>query len=187
MYKKSLELDPDYVTYSNLAATYFREGRYKEAARTYEKIIELDNKDYRMWGYLAWSYYYAPDERNKAKEANQRAISLAELQLRTNSRDTDLLCRLASYYGMRGDRLKTLSTLQLLESLTITNVETYFKIGVIYEEWLNDRERALNWIKIALEKGYPLKEFYIEPGLNKLILDNGFKDGVKESEKRKGN
>jgi len=179
MLKKSLELDPDYVTYSNLAAVYYKEGRYKEAARTYEKIIELNNKDYRMWGYLAWSYYFTPDERNKAQEANQRAISLAELQLKTNSRDTDLLCRLASYYGMLGDRLKTLSTLKLLESLKIPNVDTYFKIGLTYEVWLKDRENALNWIKIALEKGYPLNELYREPSLNDLVLDTKFRKIVK--------
>ena len=180
MYKKSLEIEPDFRTYSNLAAIYFKGGYNKAAARMYEKVVEINNSDYRIWGYLAASYYWTPDERDKSIEANRRAISLAEAQLKINAKDTELLRNLASFYGMMGNLSKTNMLLKQLEKSDILNVETFFRIGVIYEQWLNNREKSLEFIKKALIKGFPLKEIYQFPGLKNLVEDKKFKNIVKE-------
>jgi eukaryotic-like serine/threonine-protein kinase len=180
MYKKSLEIEPDYATYSNLAVIYFKEKKYKDAARMYEKVVELNNNDYRIWGYLAASYYWAPGERDKSFEANKHALSLAELQLKINPKDADIITSMASYYAMLGELNKSKSMLTELRFLEITNTQTYCFVGIIYEEWFGDREAALAWIKRALEKGYPVTEINDTPQLQNLIKDKRFIDLVAE-------
>jgi serine/threonine-protein kinase len=184
MYKKSLEIEPDYTTYSNLAVIYFKEKKYNDAARMYEKVVALNNKDYRIWGYLAASYYWAPGEREKSFEANKHALSLAEQQLKINPKDADLFVSTASYYAMLGDLNKSKSMLNELKFLEITNTETYCKIGIIYEEWFGERETALVWLKKALEKGYPADEINNTPQLKNLIKDKRFSILLNETNKR---
>jgi tetratricopeptide (TPR) repeat protein len=180
MYKKSLEIEPDYITNSNLAVIYFKERKYKDAARMYEKVVEFNNNDHRIWGYLASSYYWAPGERAKSFEANKRALSLAELQLKINPKDAELFAEMASYYAMLGELNKSKSMLNELKFFEITNTETYCKIGIMYEEWFGDREAALLWIKKALEKGYPVTEINNAPQLQSFIKDKRFIDLVAE-------
>jgi len=184
MWKKSLEIEPDYTTNSNLAVIYFNEKKYKDAARMYEKVVEMNKSDYKMWGYLASSYYWAPGEREKSFEANKHALSLAELQLKINPKDADLITIMASYYAMLGDLNKSKFMLNDLKFLEITNSETYCKIGIIYEEWFGDRQPALIWLKKALEKGYPVKEINNAPQLQNLIKDKRFIDLVAEVNKK---
>lgn len=174
MWKKSLEIEPDYRAYSNLAVVYFGEKKYKEAARMYEKIVGINKNDYRMWGYLAECYYRTPDERDKSFEANRHALSLAEKQLQINPRDPEIITYMASYYAMLGKLDNSRTMLNDLKSLEITNTQTYVDIAVIYEEWFGERETALNWIKKALEKGYPVEEIDDTPQLQNLIKDKRF-------------
>jgi len=184
MYKKSLEIEPDYTTYSNLAVIYFKEKKYKDAARMYEKVVELNNKDYKIWGFLAASYYRTPGEKEKSFEANKRALSLAEQQLQINPKDPDLIVSTASYYAMLGELNKSRSMINELKYLVIINNETFFSIGILFEEWLGERESALGWIKKALEKGYPVTEINNTPQLQSLIKDKRYISMLTEINKR---
>ncbi len=186
MFKKSLEIEPDYRVYSNLATIYFGEKKYKEAAQMYEKVVDINKNDYRMWGYLAASYYWTPGEREKSFEANKHALSLAEQQLLINPKDPELITVMASYYAMIGELNKSKSMLNQLRFLEITNTETNLKIGIIYEEFFGEREIALNWIKKALEKGYPVEEVNNTPQLQNLIKDKRFINIIAELKKKSG-
>ncbi len=170
LYQKSLSIESDYRTYANLAAIQYKAGKYVDAAATYEKVIEMRNTDYRMWGYLAYCYY-RENKNDKSNEANKKAISLAELELKINPKNTEVLASMASYYAMIGDLSNAKILLKKIEKFEIQSVDTYFSVGSIYEEFLHDRDNALKWIRTAIKKGYPLNEVNNAFGLKNLRQD----------------
>ncbi|RKY86624.1 hypothetical protein DRQ11_08105, partial [candidate division KSB1 bacterium] len=165
-----------------LGTLYFYQGCYTDAAQMYKQALELLDNDYRVWGYLAASYYWTPNERDKAQTIYQQAAYLAEQRLKVNPRDSDVLSDLAGYYGRMGNRSRALSLLEQVLILEPSNLEVMFRIADIYE-LLGERELALNWIKTALQKGYSLAEIDRYPGLRKLRADERFQRLVEDSKK----
>ena len=187
MWEKSLKIEPDYRAYSNLAIIYFDEKKYKQAASMYEKVIELNSKDYRIWGYLAECYYRIPDEKEKSIDANKHALALAELQLQINPKDPEIISSMAFCYAMLGEINKSKSMLNELKNLQITNSQTYLNIGIIYEEFFGERETALNWIKKALEGGISVNEIKNTNELNGLVKENRFMNLITEVKNKQNN
>ncbi|MBU1100267.1 MAG: protein kinase [Bacteroidetes bacterium] len=177
-YEKALSIETDYRTYSNLASMYFQDGNYEEASQTYERILELNDGDYRIWGYLASSYYWTKRQKKKINYANNQAISLAELKLGVNPNDLNTLGSLATYYGMAGNLSKTDSILTILVQSNPADVYLQFLIGQIYEEWMHDRDKALIWIMKALKNGFAINKVRKTLGLKNLITDQKFKEMV---------
>jgi len=173
MLKRSLEIEPNYKTYSNLATRYFHEERYAEAARMFEKALQLEDHDYRIWAYLASACYWAPDERDRAWIIYQRAISMAEEKIKINPRDPGPLSDLALYCSVVGERDRARSILEQLKDLELNDLEVVFRMGTTYEI-LGERELALQWIEKALERGYSLVESERIPGLEDLREDARF-------------
>ena len=182
MFERSLTIKSNYTAYSNLGTLYFYQGCYTDAAQMYKQALELLDNDYRVWGYLAASYYWTPNERDKAQTIYQQAAYLAEQRLKVNPRDSDVLSDLAGYYGRMGNRSRALSLLEQVLILEPSNLEVMFRIADIYE-LLGKRELALNWIKTALQKGYSLAEIDRYPGLRKLRADERFQRLVEDSKK----
>jgi serine/threonine-protein kinase len=175
MFEQSLHIQPDYRVFSNLATYYFYKGEYATAAQMYEKALEMEELDYKVWGYLAESYYWAPDMREKAAPHFRRAIEMAQKLLALNPNDPDVLWRLASYYARTGERAEALSTLLHLESLQPSALEILFGMGDAYET-LGEREKALHWIGEAVSKGYTLAEIERAPSLRALRSDPRYED-----------
>ena len=173
MSERSIEVEPNYSNYSNLATFYYYEGRYADAARMYEKALGFNDHDYVVWGNLASAYYRTPGEREKAKDTYQRAAQLAEKNREVNPHDPDLLSDLAGYYSMTGDGTNALSLLQVAVDLKPDDLNVFFRIGATYET-LGEREQALQWIEKALERGYSQAEIENAPGLKELRADTRF-------------
>lgn len=173
VFARAMEINPTYDLYSNLATLYFYQGQYADAARMYEKALELQGIDHQVWGYLASAYYWAPGERAKTQGAYQRAATLAEERWQINPHDPDLLSSLARYYGMLGERERALSMLETLIAMKPERLEVLFRIAEIYE-YLGDRDRALPWFEKVLEKGYSLAEIETNPWLDDVRTDERF-------------
>jgi serine/threonine protein kinase/tetratricopeptide (TPR) repeat protein len=186
MYNKSLKLEKDYRTYNNLATIYVDKRQWDKAARAYEEIIKINNSDYRVWGYLAYAYYKTPNERSKADVTNLKAISYAEQQLNINPANQSVLNSLASYYGMKGNLNKTRELLGKIKSLNPTDLDVLITLGENYEEWLNQREEAIKWIRAAVRKGFSVDYLNKRPNLQNLLNDEGLKktiDSIRSSKK----
>lgn len=173
-YQGALEIAPNYSTYSNLATLYFHQGRYENAARMYEKALEIRDSDYRVWGYLASTYKQMPGKQQEADEAHRQAIKRVEEQLQVNPNDPNLFTSLSAYYTEFGEKEKSLSLLKQAIELQPTDVSLMFRIGYIYEQ-LSMRAEALEWIEKALSKGYSLAEIKSYPVLLDLRRDPQFK------------
>ena len=175
MFERSLQIKPNYAAYSNLGSLYFfQEARYQDAAQMYEKALEFNNRDYRVWGSLASAYYWAPEERPKASANYKRAAQMAEEQLKVNPNDASVLSHLADFYAMLGEKDKALQFLEKSLDLAPNDAEVMARAGETYEQ-LGQREKALEWIGKALKKGYPLATLERNPGLRELRTDPRFK------------
>ena len=74
MFERSIEIKPNYGAYSNLGILYYQERRYADAARMYEKALDLGDYDYLVWGNLALAYQRIPGESEKALEKFEENI-----------------------------------------------------------------------------------------------------------------
>jgi len=65
MFEKAFSLSKSYSVASNPGTLYFIQGNYKQAAVMYETALEINDKDYIVWGNLASAYYWI--RRNERK------------------------------------------------------------------------------------------------------------------------
>jgi len=172
--ERSLSLRPTYAAASNLATLRFDHGDYGGAVRAFEKALELDERDYRVWRFLAAARHWAPGEREKAAAAYRRAAELAERQLEVNPRDAEALVALADCRAMLGEGARARSPLEKALALAPGDVEVMQTAGSVYEV-LGDRARALLWINRALEHGYAVGMIERDPALEALRADPGYR------------
>ena len=180
MYERAFAIKKSYSVSSNLGTLYYIEGLYGDAARMYETALELNDRDYLVWGNLASAYYWAPGERDKAQEIYQRAIGLAQERKKINPHDPDVISHLAGYYSMIGERNKAITLIEQALDMAPKNVQVMYRAGTTYEQ-LSDREKALHWISKALENGYSRSEIEHQPELRELLADARFQRLLKNS------
>ena len=152
LYETALQIRPDYVSYQNLAALYYDEGLFAEAANTFREALALQDTDYRVWGNLAWALHWS-GQSAAAAEAYRQAIARAEQQLDVNPRDPETLTILAEYRAMTEDPAAAREDLGEAIALGPTDADVLFRIGEVYE-LLDERDLALAWIEEAFKKGY---------------------------------
>ncbi len=174
MFKRSLEIQPDYTVYSNLATLYYYEGMYSDAASTYEKALKMQDSDYSVWGYLAGAYRQSSADSSKITLALQKAKALAEEQLKVNPVDPQVLTNIASYCTELNLADSARSIIKKVVSLDPKDVNVMILVSEVFEQ-LGERDNALNWVRKALKNGYAVEELDHIPELKKLRADNRFK------------
>jgi len=173
MFQNSVQIDPSSAGYSNLGTLNFYLGNYEKSALMYEKALAISDKDYQIWAGLAEAYRWQGNQDEKSRNCYLKAISLAEEQLQIRTGDLEIETDLAGYHASLGHQEKAHELLQKLIHQKIENVETYFRIGEIFE-MLGDREEALRWIGQALENGFSKKMINAYPGLKSLRADERY-------------
>lgn len=173
MFEESLRIKPSYIAYYNLATLHFYQQHYAHAAIMYKNALSILDKDYRVWGALAESYFRTQGKRDLAPEKYHRAISLAEGQLEVNPKDPGILSDLAGYYASLGDQSKARSLLNQVIAVESSNLEDMFRIAEIYQQ-LGENEQTLHWLSMVINKGYPLTRIYRNPHFKDLKSDERF-------------
>jgi serine/threonine protein kinase/tetratricopeptide (TPR) repeat protein/TolB-like protein len=168
----ALRLEPDAL--SNLARLQFAQGRYTEAARSYERLVPLREGDSTLWHNLAAAYYWAPGERERAKAAYERAVAAGEKERGTNPRDPKLLMRLADCYVMLGRSKAARDSATAALELAPADVALMAAAAEVYEQ-LHDRSLALAWASKALANGYSRQLLESTPALAELRRDPRFR------------
>ncbi len=174
LFEKSLAIQPNYRTYSNLGTLDFFQGRYSDAARMFEKALQLNDKDSRMWRYVAASYYWAPGERDKARAAYQHAADLIEKELKINPRDSKIMLALADCDSMLARSSQARELVKRALAISPSDAENMFRAAEIYEQ-AGDRVSALEWLAKAVHAGYPISEVEHDPTLQQLRTDSRYK------------
>jgi serine/threonine-protein kinase len=146
---------------------------------TYEKALQLDDKDYTNWGNLGEARYLS-GERDKSVQAFQHAIDLAKQEFAVNPRDPQLLRNLADYYVMIGDRANSLRYLDQALAETKADKDALFSAALVYDR-LGDTGAALEWLGKALRAGYSTQMVLAQPDLDNLHGDPRFQELLKAS------
>jgi serine/threonine-protein kinase len=170
--EQSLAIHSTADTYSNLGTAYYYQHRFKEAAQTYEKTVQLNDKDYTNWGNLGEAYYLS-GERPKADTAFRKAITMAKEDLAVNPRDPQLLRSLANYHAMINDRTNALKYLNRSLEQSKVDKDALFSAAQIYND-LGDKGLALEWLGKALRAGYAPGMLRQQPDLDNLHGDARF-------------
>jgi tetratricopeptide (TPR) repeat protein len=174
MMEKSAEVAPSPLAYSNLGTLYFERARYADAARMYEKALDLDNSGYVTWGNLASAYDIIPNSEDRATECYAKALDLAREELKLRSDNPVLLSLAASYTAELGDTLDAMSYIERAVALEVNDEEVEFRIGIAYEA-LGRRVEALDWIEKALMNGCSRELVESAPSLRELCSDERYR------------
>lgn len=173
--KQSLQVRPTEKAYSNLATVYFFTGRYAEAVPIMERLTSTGTKEYFFWGNLGDAYRWTPGRRQDAQKAYSRAIQLATEALTINSRDPRALSSRGLYEAKSGDFEAALRDAQLALAAAPHDNNVLFSTAVVYE-LASKRSDALEYIGMAVRRGYSLNEISHDPELANLRQDARYKE-----------
>ena len=165
--RKSLAIQPSYRAYANLATIYFFQSRYSEAAQMYEKALQLNDRDGRVWRNLGDAYYWAPKQRDKSASAYQHAADLLRAQLKINPQDPSLLAELALCQSMLGKSAEAIDLIHHARERSPSDPELSFRTAEIYEQ-SSDHAAALEWLSKAIKQGYPTADVQRDPTFESL-------------------
>lgn len=168
LFERSAALYPSPQALSNLAAIYYYDERYAEAARATRRALDLDDNNHEVWNTLAATYERLGDS-TAAQDAYREAIIRAEAQQVVNARDPELLAHLATYYVSIGDTVRARTAADEAVALDPEG-EVAFFVALAYEQ-LTDRGRALQWVGRALEGGVSKDRVEGTPALSALVQD----------------
>jgi eukaryotic-like serine/threonine-protein kinase len=172
MLRKSIALAPNYAAYANLGYLYIQERKYAEAADAVEKALQLNDKNYLVWGNLAFAYEGLKDEEKMGK-AQDREIALLEQAAQDTPRDAVVQSNLGLLYAKKKLREKAISRIQSALALSPDDANVLEAVGQAYED-LGDRAQALPYIEKSVQKGYAVADLKKIPDLQSLLSDPNF-------------
>ena len=175
--KKSLELSPTYPAYANLGYLYVQEQKYAESVAALEKGLQLNDKDFLVWGNLMLAYQ-GLGNKEKSDAARDRELALLEQAAESRPRDGEVQSYLALLYAKKKQREKALARVQTALALAPDDNVVLENIGEAYED-LGDRARALQYIQRSLQKGYSLAALKSNRDLQGVLSDPNFRPNGK--------
>jgi tetratricopeptide (TPR) repeat protein len=171
--KKSIEIKPSSLAYSNLGACQYLLGDFPEASDSFGKALTLTPGDYRYHVYLGDSLTWAPGQSEKARQAYEAAIPLADGVLRVNPRDAGATELLALCYARVGRRDKAAQLVERAVALEPDNASVLQKAAVV-SLILGRRDESLRLLTRAVERGYGTVEIRSDPEFSSLRNDPRF-------------
>jgi tetratricopeptide (TPR) repeat protein/tRNA A-37 threonylcarbamoyl transferase component Bud32/TolB-like protein len=170
---RSAAIRPTGAALSNLASAYFYQKRFTESARTFERAVRLDERNYEVWGYLGAAYYWAPGERPKANGAFQKAVALAKEKLTVNARDSQVLRQLAVNSAMLGDRQAALAYLARARVLAPHDADLEFQAAAVHARF-GETTQTLDCLQKAAAWGFSRTTILNAPDFDNLHADLRF-------------
>lgn len=170
---RSVELRDTEEAFSNLGTAYFYLRRFDEAADAYEKAIDLNERDWTIWGNLGDARYWAPTSRDRADEAYREALVLGEQVLQLNPRNTRLLGYMAYYHAMLDEEEAAQSCMKLALVEHTRGPELLFNLAQTCCR-LGDTDQALDWLKKAMAAGLSKETVQNTPLFDRLRNSQGF-------------
>jgi serine/threonine-protein kinase len=169
--ESSLEVRETADAHSNLGLAYMLQGRFQEAITSFDKAVSLRDPSFMHFGNLGRAYWLA-GESAAAQAPFAAARQHAQAQIAMDDRST--AWAIMPYYALRLDGESEARRVldQALRARPDYN-ETYFWAAIVWSE-LGERERALDAIEEALERGYSRTEIRDTPELASLRGEPSF-------------
>ena len=178
-FRRSLEVEPSGAGYTNLGTAFFAIGRYEEAAEAFLKATELAPSDAVAWSNLGRAYHYIPGRASEAVTVQERAVEMMRDRLRRNPAEAQGWERLSSmleHLGRRSDAEEAMDRALRLspqDPLVLASAA-----GLQCQS--GRRERALQYVREAMQHGHGAGRMLREPNLAPLRDDPEFRRIVEE-------
>ncbi|MBP7609225.1 MAG: hypothetical protein KA760_07000, partial [Steroidobacteraceae bacterium] len=173
-YRHSLRLEPSKEAYSNLATTYFLQGRFAEAIANYEPGVELGEHDFVVQGNLADALWQVPARHDEAVARYRRAILLAESELEKTPGKSELHAQLGYYYGRIGDPGRSERYLAEAVASGPDLLYVQYFAGIAAAD-RGDRAEGLRAVRELVRLGYPATLLRSAPEFRSLLQDAEYK------------
>ncbi len=145
MISKAIRFEPKTETYSLLGTAYYYQRRFKEAADALNSGIALDSGQYIIWGNLGTVYRHLPGNQQNAKEAFEKAISLAGKTLQVlKSEDDRTHANLAEYWAKLENKSKAMAEISRIPTIAR---RAYMDRIVLAYELAGNRKQAVAAVK----------------------------------------
>jgi tetratricopeptide (TPR) repeat protein/TolB-like protein/predicted Ser/Thr protein kinase len=167
LWQHSLAIRPDGGAYSNLGVVAFYTGHYHESVQMFEEAVKLEPQEYLYRGNLGDAYRWTPGQKDRAKPNYLQAIEMVKRDLEVNPRDTDALGYLALFEAKSGDLEKARQPISQALALAPKDVNVQSMAAEVYAV-VGDQQKALDYLKAAVQGGYPRFELERNPELNAL-------------------
>jgi eukaryotic-like serine/threonine-protein kinase len=167
MYRRAIEMLPTALAYSGLGTVCFFLDRHDEAIALFEKSLALAPRDPHVWLNLGDAQRWISGFKSRSAESFDRAIGLLQEQLETNPQDAEGWSRLAYCLSKRGRVAESLAAIRRAFEIAPANVNCLARAITVYE-LAGYRERALEYLKAAVESGYGRVELERDPELSDL-------------------
>jgi eukaryotic-like serine/threonine-protein kinase len=179
--RRALQLAPANADlYSNAGTASFSLGRFEEDVAYCKKALEIMPQKYDYWGNLADGYRMIPGQSSNAAAAYKQAIQFAEMQLKVNPNDPDVLSSLASYYARSNDPIHAHDYLEKALKQKPDDVDVLRIACLVYLE-AGNRDEAIRWLQKSVAAGYPKEVLLANPELNSLHSHPQFERLAKEA------
>ncbi len=178
--RKSLSIEPNYRAYANLGTLYFGQGRYPESVQMFERALQLNDRDARVWRNLGDSYYWASGKRQNAASAYEHAAGLTAAQRRVNPGDPKLMTELALCQSMLGKSKEAIALIRQAQGQSPSDPEVMFRAAEIYEQSGN-HVAAIDWLGRAVRAGYSTSDIEHDPTFEGLHNNPQYKQQVRET------
>ncbi len=151
-YERSIALNPNPGSYTNLGTILYAEGKYEEAARAYEEAIRLSPKRALYRRNVADAYVKLKRTAD-ARDAYEKAVQLAEEALTVNPSDATTISQLGVYEAKLGRRLDAERHANGAAAINPTSPDVLYRRAVVLA--LNGKpDAALKQVSEAIARGY---------------------------------
>ena len=155
--EQSIAIQPGATAYNNLGTAYFYQGQFKRAVELFQSaLVQGFAGDYLLHGNLGDSLFWAPGEREKARQHHRKAAQMAKQALAESPSDPTILGRLAIYHAMLSERESAYRYLEEAIRLSPEEAEMQFRAAQVYQRF-GETDRVIRSLKRAFELGL-LKE-----------------------------
>jgi len=174
-FQNVLKIRPAARTYLTLAATYYLQHKFLEAAAAAETATELDSVNDQAWGNLGGYYKWAPGSESKIAPALRRAIELAEKRLRVTPTEHTIHANLAEYRARLGDSKGALAEIAKIPEDVRQPVAS--RLALAYE-LTGNRTKAIELIRTTIKNAASLGQIKDDPDLAGLWADPEFQKAI---------
>lgn len=165
LYTQSLNVKETVDGYINRGTAYFFQGKYREAIGDFEAVtvnrrdLSGENDSPKVWGNLG-DAYRAENRNDRAIESYQRALQLADARLSSSLNDPEIIALKAEWIA----KLRSIGVEDPLQEGPVALIgkalkndgqnPEYLGIAVLVHYFSNDRDKAINIARKAVEAGY---------------------------------
>ena len=172
-FQRSLEVRPTALAYRNLGYLGLMRQSYDEAIVALQRAISLGPDDWWSWRWLAHAQHWR-GENLRARESWERVVELLESRLALNPTNQDALCGAAEALVALGETEAGVRNLDFLGSLDLNRAYNLYWMGRIYE-MLGSRRAAMQYVTLALERGFNAATVANDPWLIQLRADPAYR------------